>query len=194
MVGKVAERREARTAEIVTAAWELSRVHGIGGLSLHALAREVGIRQPSLYVYFDSKHALFDAMFADGNRQLLERIDSLDLPNDPRVALKVFMHEFVTFSVEDPERQALMFARTIPGFEPSAASYAIAEIVLGRAIALLATAGTDDQEDVDCFVAMVAGIIGAQVANDPDGDRWIRHLDRLIDLYLDDASRRRRKP
>ena len=44
--------------------------------SLHALAREVGIRQPSLYEYFDSKHALYDAMFADGNRQLLERLDA----------------------------------------------------------------------------------------------------------------------
>ncbi len=33
---------------------------------------------------------------------------------------------------------------------------------------------------------------GPAVANDPDGDRWTRHLDRLIDLYLDDAKRRRR--
>ena len=77
MIGKVAQRRETRTAEIVAAAWELARDHGIGGLSLHALAREVGIRQPSLYEYFDSKHALYDAMFADGNRQLLERLDDV---------------------------------------------------------------------------------------------------------------------
>ncbi len=44
------------------------------------LAREVGIRQPSLYAYFDSKNGLYDAMFADGNRQLLERLDRLDCP------------------------------------------------------------------------------------------------------------------
>ena len=76
MIGKGAERREQRVAEIVAAAWELARAHGIGGVSLHALAREVGMRQPSLYAYFDSKHALYDAMFADGNRQLLERLDA----------------------------------------------------------------------------------------------------------------------
>ena len=80
MIGKVAQRREERVAGIVAAARELARQHGIGGLSLHALAREVGMRQPSLYVYFDSKDALFDAMFADGNRQLLDRLDAVDLP------------------------------------------------------------------------------------------------------------------
>ena len=61
-------------------AWKLAAVDGIGGVSLHALAREVGMRQPSLYEYFDSKLALYDAMFADGNRQLLERLDASTCP------------------------------------------------------------------------------------------------------------------
>src|SRR2546428_7570329 len=69
MADKVTLRREAKVASIVESAWQLAREHGIGGVSLHALAREVGMRQPSLYEYFDSKHALYDAMFADGNRQ-----------------------------------------------------------------------------------------------------------------------------
>ena len=38
---------------------------------------------------------------------------------------------------------------------------------------------------------MIAGIVDAQPSNDPGGDRWTRHLDRLVDLYLDDASKRR---
>src|SRR6266700_3818152 len=101
MIGKVAQRRETRTAEIVASAWELAQEHGIGGLSLHALAREVGIRQPSLYEYFDSKHALYDAMFADGNRQLVDRLDALKLPKNGRAAVKTFMRAFVDFALED---------------------------------------------------------------------------------------------
>jgi AcrR family transcriptional regulator len=192
MIGKVAQRREEKTAVIIAAAWELARVHGIGGLSLHALAREVGMRQPSLYVYFDSKHALYDAMFADGNRQLLEQLTALDLPDDPRAAVKAFMRAFVEFALEDRERDALLFHRPIPGFEPSAASYEHAQAVLARVVTLLGAAGLDSADDVDCIIAMVAGLIDAQVANDPDGDRWTRHLDRLVDLYLDDAKRRSR--
>jgi AcrR family transcriptional regulator len=193
MIGKVAQRREERVASIVAAAWTLARRHGIGGVSLHALAREVGIRQPSLYAYFDSKHALYDAMFADGNRQLLARLDEVELPRDRRAAVKVFMRALVDFAVEDPARHVLLFQRQIPGFEPSAASYEHAQTVLRRAVELLHAAGLESQADVDCFVAMVAGLVDAQISNDPDGDRWTRHLERLTDMYLDEPKRRRRR-
>ncbi|HTT91316.1 MAG TPA: helix-turn-helix domain-containing protein, partial [Acidimicrobiales bacterium] len=43
---------------ILACAWKLAREQGIAGVSLHALAREVGMRQPSLYEYYDSKNAL----------------------------------------------------------------------------------------------------------------------------------------
>ena len=191
MIGAAVQRREAKVSAIVATAWELARTHGIGGMSLHALAREVGIRQPSLYVYFDSKHALYDAMFGDGNRKLLERLDALKLPRDSRARVKAFMRAFVDFAVEDPARCALLFQRPIPGFEPSGESYAYAQSVLKRAIELLHAAGLEAQADVDCFIAMVAGLIDAQISNDPGGDRWTRHLGRLTDMYLDEGERRR---
>jgi AcrR family transcriptional regulator len=193
MIGKVAQRREERVASIVAAAWTLARRHGVGGVSLHALAREVGIRQPSLYAYFDSKHALFDAMFADGNRQLLARLDEVELPRNPRGAVKAFMRALVDFAVEDPARHALLFLRPIPGFEPSAASYEQARAVLSRAVELLHAAGLESQGDVDCFVAMVAGLVDAQISNDPGGNRWTHHLERLTDMYLDEPKRRSRR-
>src|SRR3954454_14570515 len=193
MIGKVAQRREERVAAIVATAWKLARRDGVAGVTLHGLAREVGIRQPSLYEYFDSKNALYDAMFAVGNRQLLARLDALKLPADPRAALKRFLRTFVEFAVEDVARYALLFRRDIPGFEPTEESYALAEGVLQRAHELMRAAGLVSQADLDCFVAMVAGLVEAQNSNDPGGHRWTRHLDRLTDLYLDDATQRRRR-
>jgi AcrR family transcriptional regulator len=190
MIGTVAERREAKVATIVAAAWDLARTDGIGDLSLRGLARKVGMRQPSLYEYFDSKNDLFDAMFADGNRQLLERLEAVTLPDDPRAAVHACLRAFAEFAVEDTARHLLLFQRPIPGFVPSAASYEIAERVLGRVLDVLHAAGVDDPGDIDCLVAMVAGLVDAQASNDPGGDRWIRHLDRMIDLHLDDAERR----
>jgi AcrR family transcriptional regulator len=190
MIDRVAERREAKVATIVESAWALAREHGIAGVSLHALAREVGMRQPSLYAYFESKMALYDAMFADGNRQLLERLDAVKLPRDARAALKKFMAEFVAFAVGDSARCELLFERHVPGFTPSADSYLLAEEVLGRVYKLMNEAGVLEQGDIDCMVSMVAGLIEAQVSNDPGGNRWTRHLSRLIDLHVNDAIKR----
>jgi AcrR family transcriptional regulator len=190
---KVRQRREAKVAAIVESAWMLARENGIAGLSLHALAREVGMRQPSLYAYFDSKLALYDAMFADGNRRMLQRLDVLKLPRDPRAALKRFMALFVAFALEDPARYELLFERHVPGFTPSPTSYILAEEVLGRAHKLINEAGVTKQGDIDCIVALVAGLTAAQLSNDPGGNRWIRHLNRLVDLYVDDVLERSRQ-
>jgi AcrR family transcriptional regulator len=190
MADRVTQRREAKVATIVGSAWELAREHGVAGVSLHALAREVGMRQPSLYAYFDSKLALYDAMFADGNRQLLEWLDAVQLPHNPRTALKKFMGAFVAFAIADPARYELLFERHIPGFAPSPESYVLAEEALGRAYKVINEAGVADQGDIDCIVAMVAGLMEAQTSNEPGGNRWTRHLDRLMDLYVDDAIRR----
>ena len=190
MIGSVADRRQAKVATIVAAAWGLARMNGIGAVSLRALAHEVGMRQPSLYEYFDSKHALYDAMFADGNRQLLERLEALPPDQDPRRALKTFMRTLADFALEDDARHALLFQRPIPGYVPGPEAYPHAEQVLGHAVGLMAAAGVDDPGDVDCMVAVVGGLIDAQTSNDPGGDRWVRHLDRLIDLHLHDATRR----
>ncbi|MDP1819122.1 MAG: TetR/AcrR family transcriptional regulator [Acidimicrobiales bacterium] len=187
---KVTVRREAKIASIVATAWELAEADGVAGLSLHALARAVGLRQPSLYEYFDSKHALYDEMFADGNRQLQAHLAALTLPREPRRALKRYLGALASFALERPARYELMFLRHLPNFTPSDASYAIAGEVLGTFVERMTAAGVTKPDDVDCLVAMTAGLIDAQLANEPNTDRWIRHLDRLIDLLVDDAIRR----
>ena len=177
-------------AGIVARAWALAREHGIAGVSLHGLAREVGMRQPSLYEYFDSKNALYDAMFADGNRQLIERLEAVTYPPEPRAAVKLWLATFTAFACEDIPRCQLLFQRPIPGFTPSPEAYALAEQVLGGMVTLLRAAGVTEQGDIDCIVAMTAGLTDAQISNDPGGNRWLRHLDRLVDLLVDDAIAR----
>ena len=172
------------------AAWVLAREHGIAGVSLRQLAGRVEMRQPSLYEYFASKNALYDAMFADGNRQLLERIKSLDLPADPRAALKLLVRSWLDFAMEDMARCELLFQRHLPGFTPSPESYALAEDALMALGELAQAAGVTEPGDIDCIVAVAGGLLDAQVANDPTGDRWLRHLNRLIDLLVDDALQR----
>ena len=49
--------------------------------------------------------------------------------------------------------------------------------------ALLARYGVTRQEDLDLYVALIAGLVDAQLANDPGGSRWLRLLDRAVDMF-----------
>lgn len=181
---KVAQRREARIAAIVEAAWGLARDGGIQLVSMRDLATAVGMRQPSLYAYFDSKNALYDAMFADGNRQLLATLDSIDPPVDALAALKTYLGAFAKFAVDDPARNSLLFRRVVPGFEPSTESYQLARQVLDRLVLRMKAAGVTEPGDVDCLVAMTAGLIEAQLSNEPGSERWLRHLNCMTDVLV----------
>ena len=121
-----AERREAVTAEILDAAWEVARSEGLAGLSLRDVAQRIGMQPPSLYWYFASKSAIYDAMFVQGNRQLLARLGEQRWPQNPRAILRLCARVFVEFITEDVQRYQLLFQRTIPNFEPSADAYALA--------------------------------------------------------------------
>src|ERR1700728_2520455 len=99
-----AERREATKLEILDAAWELVRAEGLAALTLRDLANKVGMQPPSLYSYFDSKHAIYDAMFLQGNRELLRRYEAIAEVDDPRDSFRVSARLFVGFTVEDPAR------------------------------------------------------------------------------------------
>ena len=186
------ERHLAKRATIVAEAWTLAQRDGLAAISLRDLADQVGLRQPSLYAYFDSKLALYDAMFSDGNRQLIEAVTALPERDDPHEALVEFVEEVTRFSAADTVRHQLLFQRTIPGFEPSTQSYAVAEEFYAIGQRRLAAAGVSDPGDLDIFTAMVSGLGHQQVANDPGGDRWVRLSRRAVDMYLTEVARQRR--
>jgi AcrR family transcriptional regulator len=180
-----AERRESTRAEILEAAWELARANGLAGLSLRDVAASIGMRPPSLYWYFNSKHAIYDALFAQGNRQLLARLAEQEWPKDPRAILRLCARVFVEFSAEDADRYQLLFQRTIPDFEPSPESYAFAVHVFEQMRARLAAAGLSDPVHFDMWTALVGGLSAQQTTNDPGGDRWLRLIDEMVDMYAD---------
>src|ERR1700676_1945650 len=83
-----AERSAATRREILDAAWDLVRANGLGALAMRDLGARVGMLAQSLYAYFPSKFAIFDAMFAESNRELLRRMHDLASTIDPIAALR----------------------------------------------------------------------------------------------------------
>jgi AcrR family transcriptional regulator len=187
-------RHETKRTEILAQAWLLAQRDGLAAISLRDLAEGVGLRQPSLYVYFESKLHLYDAMFADGYRQLLNFIGERSYVGNPRRALARFLGDLVQFSSDDIVRHQMLFQRTIPGFEPSAEAFALAVEFYEVARQLLAGTGVTGQRNIDIFSALANGLAHQQVANEPGGRRWVRLASRVTEMYLADIDRRRSTP
>lgn len=183
---KPADRRRAETRrEILEAAWDLCRERGLTQLSLRELAARIGIRAPSLYSYFASKDAIYDAMFAEGQREFAEAMKPLPAAPMSREDFRVDNRAFFAFCTSDPLRYQLLFQRTIPGFVPSAESYGLAVANLDRLATALRSVGVEDRRYVDLWTAIMTGLTDQQVTNDPGGNRWADLLDEAVDLFFD---------
>ena len=181
-------RRATKRDRIVAEAWSLARRDGLAGISLRDLADSVDLRQPSLYAYFESKLDLYDLMFQDGQQQLVDRCLAREPLADAREELVAIVEDLVRFSSEDTVRHQLLFQRTIPGFEPSAAAMEPARRFVELMTERLMTAGAHDQADVDLFSAIVSGLAHQQVANDPGGERWIVLARRVVEMLVADID------
>jgi len=178
-----ARRRSARDA-IVVAAWTLVEREGLAALSLRDLAREAGISTPTVYAYFDSKNAIYDAMFGQAAEQFTAYMAAIPDSGNVRADLAAALRGFATFCTASTPRYQLLFQRTVPGFEPSAESYAHAVAALDIARLRLGEVGVTDPRQVDLWTAMTVGLVDQQISNDPHGDRWLSLVDDAVEMFL----------
>jgi AcrR family transcriptional regulator len=184
------ERRSATRREIVDAGWQVAREKGLAQVTLREVAELVGMRAPSLYTHFASKNAIYDAMFADAWTQFQEYTKAAEsgVPAGSRAAMRYYARVYFDFAVAFPARHQLMSLRTIPDFTPSDEAYAPSLAAMESFVARMARRGVSRQDDIDLFVAVVGGMVDAQLANDPGGERWSRLLDRAIDMFADNVG------
>jgi AcrR family transcriptional regulator len=208
VVTRRAQRRLDTIDEILSVALEVMTEAGVGGLSLGEVARRMGIRPPSLYQYFASKHAIYDALFAAGWRQAgaaVPTVDTIMKAADPRTTVIEGTSDLVRWAVEHPTLAQLMFWRPVPAFAPSAGSYAESTAVLARfeeALRALVERGVlhpdaTTAQGVRAYTAIVSGVISQHLANEPGTSFGDGHYPALVSLlsgmYLDRFATRRRR-
>jgi len=181
-------RRIETKAEIVAAAWELVREHGLAGLSMRDLGQRVGMKAQSIYSYFSSKHEIYDAMFHEGNVAFIAAMNevhkSTTSDTNPCDEARRYARRFFEFCMSDPVRYQLLFQRTIPNFVPSEESYTVALEAYSAMTTHVARCGLTDPAGVDMWTAVLTGLTSQQLSNDPGGDRWERLVDRAVDMVL----------
>lgn len=179
----LADRRHRRhhetRDEVVRTALAVMAESGAAGLSLGEVARRMGLRTPSLYVYFPSKAALYDEVFERGWRSLGQVVQQYAAPPTSGTTLHEHLASAMTrclgWASANPAYSQLMFWRPVPQWQPSPGSYAAAQEVLElthRAFDRLLAEGflrpdTDLGEAVDVWTLLVSGLISQRLSNEP---------------------------
>ena len=168
---------------------------GVAALSVREIARSVGIRQQSLTYYFPTKQALLDALFADGFAELRRAFDRLPAATDAVDGVVDVATAFVDHCIARPAAYHLMFQGTVPGFEPSGESHAVALSVLEELLQRLAAAGVTEPADIALVRSVMSGLAAEQIANDPGGrlfaDQAARAIRAVLAAIAGDAPRSR---
>jgi AcrR family transcriptional regulator len=142
------------------------------------------MRAPSLYTYFPSKNAMYDAMYAGGARAMTEVLSRRQEGPNPRETLRNRMRSFIEFCLADPVRYQLILERPIPGFAPARESFQITADALAGTRADMEAAGIGGERLLDLWRAVITGLVSLQIANDPGGDRWTRLQDDAFDMFF----------
>ena len=169
--------REAIIEDIVQIARGMMQADGAASLSFNAIARQLGIKPPSLYTYFDSKHAIYDELFRRGWTLFLQQIDT-EAAQDGTIHQKLVLifESYMRFAQENPDYYQIMFQRPVPDFVPSEASLSLSFAALDRFTDylgdILESEGIDPgmptEQARDIIIALNHGLTEQHLANNPE--------------------------
>jgi AcrR family transcriptional regulator len=172
-----ARRRQETIREILDIARDVMTEQGVNGLSLAEVARRLGVQPPSLYKYFPSLMAIYDALFLDGQRENLEAMRAGMRDVEPGLtALIAGLEASGRWGLANRAVAELLFWRPVPSFHPSPEAFAVStEMVelqrraLADAVAKGELGPSANEDDAIYLVsALIAGVLGQAIANEPD--------------------------
>ncbi|MDG4809051.1 TetR/AcrR family transcriptional regulator [Micromonospora sp. WMMD1120] len=115
-------------ADIVAAARRILESQGLPGLTMQAVAEQVGVRAPSLYKRVRNRDALIRLVAEASVREMGEQLDAVAGSGDPRRDLRELAHAFRAFAHAHPASYHLIFhngpAETRPDLDILAAASA----------------------------------------------------------------------
>jgi AcrR family transcriptional regulator len=113
-----ARYREQVRAEVRTLALRQVAETGAGGISLNAIAKQMGLSGPALYRYFTNRDELVTELISEAYGELAETVRAAaDSEDDPQRRPAVVGHAVRDWALAQPHRYFLILGTPIPGYE-----------------------------------------------------------------------------
>lgn len=151
MAGKRERSRAETTARILEVAREQVAEHG-AGMSMRAVAREVGMVSSAVYRYFSTREALLTAMISESYGNAATALGRVRLPADPSGRWRALAVALRRWATAHRHEFQLIYGTPIPGYVappetvPAAAAVAAPFLEVGaqRPVGVFAEVGLSD--------------------------------------------------
>lgn len=145
--------------EVLAAALAVVRERGADALGTASVARELGIRPPSLYHHFEGNDALRYAVAVEGWRRLVDALPppSPDLP----ATLRGFAHAYRRFALDNPDLYRVM---TRTPFDPTDPALLAVSARAWSAVVALGVPADEALHAVRALRAAVHGFVDLELA------------------------------
>lgn len=117
MVGKRQETRERIERDIVALGRRHLVTEGAAGLSLRAIARDLGMVSSAVYRYVASRDELLTLLLVDAYTDLADAVENARAAaGDWRGQLRALAHATRTWALDQPAGWALLYGSPVPGY------------------------------------------------------------------------------
>ena len=181
------ERARAElTREIKREARRQLAAHGAQGLSLRAVARELGMVSSAIYRYFPSRDELLTALIIEAYDALgaaAEAASAGPPPADVRGRWRAACHAVRGWALAHPHEYALVYGSPVPGYRAPQATIAPATRVARVIGGLLGGADPPSPRALQPELAAQASILAAAIAPEAPGPVITRGVIALTQLF-----------
>ncbi|WP_030245727.1 TetR/AcrR family transcriptional regulator [Streptomyces sp. NRRL S-350] len=133
-------------AEVKERAWEQIAAAGAAGLSLNAIAKQMGLSGPALYRYFASRDDLITELIRDAYRSLADTIRTAAASGADLAGLG---HALRDWALADPQRYFLVYGTPVPGYHAPDDTTAIAAEIMSALLDAAQSPAIPAQENAD---------------------------------------------
>lgn len=107
---KRTRRKDARPQELIAAALQAFAERGFAGTKIEDIAELAGVAKGTVYLYFDTKDALFEAVVRENISPIFDRLESMTLtaPGTAGELLTKLVERLYTELIDHPARRVVM--------------------------------------------------------------------------------------
>lgn len=184
-------RKESRPGEIIEAAFELFAERGFSATRMDEIAHKAGISKGSLYNYFTSKEAIFEAVVTEDIIPTIDQVEQeiVSADENPEETIRNMIHRLMTYTQGTRLEIIPKLIVSESGNFPDLTTFFVHQVIkrTRNIITTVIQNGIELGEFIDCDPEITARLLLAPVIQDQIWSYSLKPFDDKYDaeLYLE---------